>query len=46
MVAVKKLNPQLDIRLVFYSMNKEYVRWAERYGFKWAIGSIPEDWLR
>ncbi len=46
MAAVKKLNPHLDIRIVFYSFNKQYAKWAEKHGFKYAIGTIPEDWLR
>lgn len=46
MVAVKKMHPELDIRLVFYSMSKVYVRWAEKHGFKWAVGEIPNEWLK
>jgi predicted nuclease of restriction endonuclease-like RecB superfamily len=45
MVAVKKLHPDLDIRLVFYSYNKKYVRWADKHGFPYAIGNIPDEWL-
>lgn len=45
MAAVRRLNPQFDIRLVFYSRKLKDIRWAEKHGFKWAIGSIPEDWL-
>lgn len=45
MVAVKKLNPHLDIRIVFYSLNHKYVKWAERHGFRYAIGTIPKEWL-
>src|SRR3990167_7908849 len=43
MVAVKKLNPNLDIRILFYSFNKKYVNWAEKCGFKYAIEKIPTD---
>lgn len=46
MVAVKRMNPDLDIRIVFYSTNKKYIKWAEKYGFPYAIGSIPEEWLK
>jgi predicted nuclease of restriction endonuclease-like RecB superfamily len=46
MVAVKKANPSLDIRIVFYSLKKEYIRWAERHGFRYAVGDIPEDWIK
>ena len=45
MVAVRRQHPELDIRFVFYSKRKEQIRWAERYGFKWAIKEIPEEWL-
>lgn len=46
MAAVKKLNPQLDIRILFYSYNKTYIRWCEKHGFKWAVQELPEEWLR
>lgn len=46
MVAVKRMHPELDLRILFYSYNKTYVKWAERYGFKYAIGTIPQEWLR
>lgn len=45
MVAVKAAHPDLDIRIVFYSTNRTYIRWARKYGFPFAIGTIPEDWL-
>lgn len=45
MIAVKKLNPNLDIRLIFYSENKKYIKWCEKNGFKFAIGTIPREWL-
>lgn len=45
MVAVKKLNPELDIRIVFYKYNKTYIRWANRHGFPFALESIPDEWL-
>lgn len=45
MAAVKKLNPSLDIRILFYSYNKSYVKWCVKYGFQYAIHSIPEEWL-
>lgn len=46
MVAVKKLHPNLDIRMLFYSSNKQYIRWAERNGFAYAIDTIPDEWLQ
>lgn len=45
MVAVKRQNPELDIRIIFYSARKPYIRWAEKHGFKYAFHSIPEEWL-
>lgn len=45
MVAVKKQHPNLDIRILFYSYNRTYIRWAEKYGFRWAVDKIPKDWL-
>jgi anaerobic ribonucleoside-triphosphate reductase len=46
MVAVKKLHPTLDIRIIFYSKRAKDIRWAEKYGFPWAIEKIPADWLK
>lgn len=46
MVAVKKTYPNLDIRVLFYSSNKSYIKWAERNGFRYAIADIPEEWLK
>jgi len=43
MAAVKKLYPTLDIRILFYSFSKKYVKWAEKCGFPYAIGTIPKD---
>lgn len=45
MVAVKKLNPHLDIRFVFYSEREAYTRWATKCGFRYAIETIPTEWL-
>ena len=45
MVAVKKLNPKLDIRILFYAYNKKYKKWAEKVGIRWAVGTIPKEWL-
>ena len=45
MVAVKQAHPELDIRIVFYSSNKKYIKWATKYGFPYAIGNIPKEWL-
>ena len=55
MLAVKKQNPELDIRFVFQAPNNKlkkggrmtYADWSERYGFRWCKLSdgIPEEWL-
>lgn len=45
MVAVKRQHPELDIRILFYSFSKKYVNWAEKNGFKYAISTIPKEWL-
>ena len=46
LTAVKKQHPELDLRIVFYSKNIKYIRWADKIGFKWAISNIPKDWLK
>ena len=54
MLAVKKANPDLDVRLVFQapynkiSKNSKttYAMWAEKNGFQWCpYYDIPLDWL-
>lgn len=45
MVAVKKLNPKLDIRVVFYSKKPKDIKWAIKNGFPYSIGLIPPEWL-
>lgn len=45
MVAVKKQHPEIDLRILFYAYKKEYVRWAEKNGIKYAIKTIPTEWL-
>lgn len=45
MVAVKKQHPEKDIRIVFYSYRLAYEKWAIKYGFKYAFGGIPKEWL-
>lgn len=43
--AVKKLNPHLDIRLVFYVYKEDNERWAIKNGFRYAFEKIPQTWL-
>jgi hypothetical protein len=45
LVAVKRQNPALDIRLLFYSSNKRNIRWAEKVGIRYAIDKVPLEWL-
>lgn len=51
---VKEQNPSLDIRFVFQRANSKigksknsetYAEWADRLGFVWAEGYIPEAWF-
>jgi len=55
MIAVKKAHPNLDLRILFYSDGKcgpkrkdgSFMRqsdWAKKYGFPYAIKTIPEEW--
>ena len=46
LIAVKKQHPELDLRLLFYENRKAQVKWAEKHGFKYAVGMMPEDWLK
>jgi G:T-mismatch repair DNA endonuclease (very short patch repair protein) len=46
LVAVKRCNPKLDIRIVFYERRVKQIKWAEKVGFKWAIGTIPKEWIQ
>ena len=50
--AVQKAHPKLDIRLVFYNQNQKVqgsklkcYEWAVKYKYKFANGSIPEEWI-
>ena len=54
MLAVKKNNPDLDIRFVFQApynriekrSKTTYAAWCEKHDFKWcAYHSIPIEWL-
>lgn len=55
MIAVKEQHPELDVRIVFYSDGKigrkrkdgtfmKQSDWAIKYGFKYAIRDIPQEW--
>lgn len=51
---IKEQHPEYDIRFVFANpyrtISKEssttYAKWCQQYGFKWACGTIPEEWLK
>ena len=54
MLNVVRDNPDLDIRFVFQRANQRITRsknslmyweWAERHGFKWCEGYIPDEWF-
>lgn len=54
MIAVKKHNPDLDIRFVFMNSRTKvrkgsklsYADWADKYGFPFADGMIPLEWFK
>jgi hypothetical protein len=53
MRAVKKCNPELDIRFIFGDCDKKnkgskstYGQWAERNGFPYHNVKIPASWVR
>lgn len=50
--AIREAHPSADLRLVFMANNRiskssgsTYIDWAEQFGFKYALGGIPDDWL-
>jgi hypothetical protein len=53
-ILIKQQYPELDIRFVFQnSKNKirkgsktTYADWCEKHGFKYADGTIPQEWLK
>lgn len=54
MQSVKEAHPELDIRLVFMRNSPSCLGkgskqkpsdWCEKYGFKYSIGVIPQDWM-
>lgn len=46
LVAVKKQHPEIDLRILFYASNEQYIKWATKNGFKYAVSSIPTEWLK
>lgn len=45
LVAVKRLHPSIDIRIVFYARRPADIRWAEKHKFPWAIEKVPDEWM-
>lgn len=46
MLAVKRWNPELDIRLLFQGPTPGDKRWANEHEFWWAKGpEVPREWL-
>lgn len=52
LLAVKEMNPQIDLRLVFMQDNKlnknsktTYSQWATKHGFPYCFKTIPKEWL-
>ena len=45
MAAAKRTNPALDIRIIFYAKKLKDIKWAEKYGFPWAVDEVPKEWL-
>lgn len=52
-IFIKEQNPDIDLRFVLQSPNSKiykgskttYAQWCEKNGFKWAKGSIPNEWI-
>jgi hypothetical protein len=52
-ILIKEQNPNIDLRFIFQSPNSKiykgskttYAQWCGKHGFKWAKGSIPDEWL-
>jgi Phage endonuclease I len=50
---VKAQHPHMDLRFVFQRPHDRltkvsrttYAQWAEKYGFRWATGVIPDAWI-
>ena len=45
LVAVRRMNPQMDLRILFYKRVEEQVKWAEKNGFTYAFETIPKEWI-
>lgn len=45
LIAVKRQHPEKDIRIVFYRKDKARETWAVKNGFRYAVETIPKEWL-
>lgn len=45
LAAVKKQHPEMDLRILFYRHSKTNIKWAEKNGLKYAVSSLPKEWL-
>jgi hypothetical protein len=45
MAAVKKANPDLDLRFVFYKHDIRNEKWCKKRNIPYAVGKIPDEWL-
>jgi len=53
LIAVKRFNPEIDLRIVFAQDNflykgskTRYSDWARKNGFPFAFGEIPKEWMK
>src|ERR1700678_2466367 len=35
LIAVRKMHPEKDLRILFYSTNRKYIKWAEKHGIRY-----------
>lgn len=45
LAAVKRQHPEKDIRILFYRADVRKFKWAEKCGFKYAVETIPKEWI-
>ena len=52
LLKIREAYPTLDVRLVFDRDNKihkvsktHYSDWCDKHGFKWALKTVPQEWL-
>lgn len=45
LLAVRRMHPEIDLRILFYAANKKNEKWATKNGIRYAISTIPKEWL-